>query len=128
MPDVIDKLIGFYSLEQEQYERLLDLANMQGTILTRETMEPEDTEALGEIYETEEAVIKMIAELGEEIRPLSRTWWERDDITSKQRSRLNSVLGQILGLIEKVMAQEQENDRLLAEKQVQVHSALRSLQ
>jgi hypothetical protein len=110
---LLKRLLGLYAEERRLYSRVLELSQRQGDLVRQGS-------SLGEVrrlLEQKKGCLNIIARL-ERLEQGSKREWERrrGTFSGDGRARLRTALDEVAGLIEQILACEEQNDRELIEQ------------
>jgi len=118
---VIAQLVAGYSEESTLYQMLFGLTSRQRRCLG----DGGDLSEFVELIDEKDAVLNQITELEGELEPL-RARWMSAPFAERERvaEQLNPVLDEIISTIQRTVALEQDNERLLETRRQELSHAL----
>jgi len=115
-----EALVRNYAFEAELYQGLLLLAREQGGLLRRD----EDVARYAALFPRKDELLRSIGRIERELEPLKQQWWA-GDVDAEARAKLNRLLDGILGTIEAIREQEEQNEAWLLRRGTAARQAVR---
>ncbi len=111
--EILNRLLGLYSEEQQLYAKVLSLSQKQGAIID----EGAPLAAVRKILEQKKSCLDVVSRL-EATEQANRQEWEsnRTQYSARTRNLLHSALQEVGSLIEEILICEENNDLKLIQQ------------
>ncbi len=120
----IARFAGLLGTERDIYAEILDMAGRQAALL-----KAGDSTGLLEIIGAKQELVGRLTELAGELAPLKDGWKSsRDSIDAAERAKIEAVLSDIAGLLEKIIAEENSTEEIIGSKREESVERIKKLQ